>query len=224
LSPTSYATGTGPSAIAIPPSIHLVSNPFLYTANTGGSNDISAYSRDENSGGLTPKAGSPFPSGSSVSSLAFGGVLKNFLYAADAQGGAAAIYGFSIDLGSSVDPNGGSLTSLAGFPYPLPSCTFIVTDETGFYLYATAGTNVLGYSIDQLTGTLSPLAGFPVAVGANADSLTIDPTNQFLYVRNGSAGTVTGFELHTATGGVALTPMSGSPFVVGTSADFIATF
>jgi 6-phosphogluconolactonase (cycloisomerase 2 family) len=67
---------------------------------------------------------------------------------------------------------------------------------------------VLGYSIDRQTGALNPLPGFPVAVGANADSISIDPTNQFLYVRNGGAGTVIGFELNAAAG--ELTPMPGS--------------
>ena len=81
---------------------------------------------------------------------------------------------------------------------------------------------MLGYSIDRQTGALNPVPGFPVAVGANADSVSIDPTNQFLYVRNGSAGTVIGFELNAATG--ELTPMPGSPFAVGKSADFFATF
>ena len=77
-------------------------------------------------------------------------------------------------------------------------------------------------SIDVNTGALSPLAGFPFAVDANATSIGIDPTNQFLYVSNGGAGTVTGFNLNAATG--ALAPMSGSPFAVGASASLIATF
>jgi 6-phosphogluconolactonase (cycloisomerase 2 family) len=89
-------------------------------------------------------------------------------------------------------------------------------------LYATAGANVLGYSFDVQTGALSPLLGFPVAVGAIADSISIDPTNHFLYVKNGSTGKITGFGLNAATG--ELTPMPGSPFAVGTSADFVATF
>jgi 6-phosphogluconolactonase len=52
--------------------------------------------------------------------------------------------------------------------------------------------------------------------------VNIDPTNQYLYVANGSAGTVTGFKLNGATGG--LTPMAGSPFAVGGSPNLIATF
>jgi len=219
LSPASYATGAGPSAIAIDHSITTNPSPsFLFTANTGGSGDISAFLINTRSGGLTPIAGSPFPSGSSVSSLAVGTSNPpgdGFLYAANASGSAAVIYGYS------VDPNG-VLTSLAGFPFPLPSCNYIVADQTGTYLYAAAGTNIIGYIIDRNTGALSALAGFPMAVGGNVLSVSIDPTNQFLYVGNGGAGTVTGFKLDEATGG--LTPIPGSPFAVGKPPDFFATF
>ena len=111
---------------------------------------------------------------------------------------------------------------LASFPYALPSCTFIVADQTGTYLYATTVTELLGYSIDASSGALNPLSGFPIAVGADVKSVSIDPTNQFLYVANGSAGTVTGFTLNAATGALTLIP--GSPFAVGTSADFFTAF
>ena len=203
---TTSAVGSGPSAIVI------ADGGLLYAANTGGSSDISAFVAYVDP--MQPITGSPFPSGGSVSSFAFGPGQKT-LYAANASGAAAAIYGFSID------PASGALASLAGFPHPLPSCTYIVVEQTGTYLYATAGTDVLGYRIDANTGALSPLSGFPVAVGANASSVSIDPANQFLYVANGSAGTVTVFKLNGATG--ALTPVPGSPFVVGKSADYIAT-
>jgi 6-phosphogluconolactonase len=199
-----YATGTGPSAMAMHPS-----NSFLYTANAGG--DVSAFRIIGLT--LTPIPGSPFPSGSSsVRSLAFGAGGK-FLYGASAGEDTASVIGFS------VDPDAGALASVPGLP--LPYCNYIVADQTGAYLYATAGTDLFGYSIDAQSGALNLLSGFPVAVGASADSVIIDPTNQFLYVRNGSAGTVTGFELNGATGGV--TPMPGSPFAVRKSADFIAT-
>ena len=51
--------------------------------------------------------------------------------------------------------------------------------------------DLFGYGNGLQNGKLSPLPGFPVAVCANADSVSIDPTGQFLYVRNGSAGSVT---------------------------------
>ena len=71
LSPASYATGVGPSVLVIHPTA-----PFLYTANSGSSNDISAFLLPRPAGPLTgalkPISGSPFLSGVSVSSLAFG--------------------------------------------------------------------------------------------------------------------------------------------------------
>jgi 6-phosphogluconolactonase (cycloisomerase 2 family) len=217
LSPASYTTGAGPRAIAIlpasPPLIYAP--PLLYVANTGGSHDISAFTINAATGDLTPIAGSPFVSGSSVTSLAFG-AEGAFLYAADANGSTAAIFGFLVDRLS------GALSPLSGSPLALPLCNDVVTDQTGTYLYATTGTDLLGYSIDALTGTLTLLPGFPIAVGADVRSVSIDPTNQFLYVANGSAGTVTSYTLNAVTG--ALTLMPGSPFAVGTAADYIATF
>ena len=167
--------------------------------------------------------GSPFPANGNVSSLAFGAGdafvyppgtsngtpgYKGLLYAANASGGTASIMGFSIhpNIGDATD---GALTALAGFPYDLPSCSYIVADQTGTYLYAAAGTNLFGFSIDKQTGALSPLPGSPVAVGTTADSVSIGPTNQFLYVTSRSAGKVTGFRLNAATG--ELTTMPGSP-------------
>jgi 6-phosphogluconolactonase (cycloisomerase 2 family) len=217
LSPVAYPAGTGPSAVAIYPGggpIHS-GGGFLYVANAGGSNDISAFLINGISGGLTPVVGSPFPSGGNVRSLVFRADGK-FLYAADASGGAAAIYGFS------VDPVIGALTSLSGSPLGLPSCEYIVADRTGAYLYAAAGASVFGYSIDRITGELSLLSGFPVTIGASVTTLSIDPTNQYLYVGGGGAGTVIGFALNAATGG--LTPIPGSPFIAGASVDYVATF
>jgi 6-phosphogluconolactonase len=207
LSPASYPTGASPSALVIDRS-----GPFLYAANSGGSHGISGFTI---SGGLTPIAGSPFPSSGGVSVFALGGDGQ-FLYAAIASGAAATIVGFN------VDPKSGALTSLPGFPLALPSCRYIIADQAGAYLYAAGGTNVFGYRIDQKTGALDPLPGFPVGVGAEADTLSVDPTNQFLYVANGSAQAVTGFALDAATG--ALTLMPGSPFAVAPSANLIATF
>jgi 6-phosphogluconolactonase (cycloisomerase 2 family) len=217
LSPASYATGAGPRAIAVLPASppFLNAPPLLYVANTNGSHDISAFHIDAATGDLTPIAGSPFVSGSSVTSLAFD-AEGPFLYAADANGSTAAIFGFLVDRIS------GALSPLSGFPLALPLCNYVVTDQTGAYLYATTGTDLLGYSIDATTGELTALPGFPITVGADVRSASIDPTNQFLYVANGSAGTVTGYTLNAATG--ALTLMPDSLFVVGTSADYIATF
>jgi 6-phosphogluconolactonase (cycloisomerase 2 family) len=203
--PAPYATGPGPSAMVV-----RADGEFLYIANAGGSQNISAFQIDGFSGGLRPIVGSPFASGDTVSSLAFG-AGESFLYAAKASGGTASIMGFGIHP-FSTDVNSGALTALPDIRYDLPSCNLIVTDQTGAFLYATAGTKVFGFSIDQQTGVLNPLPGSPVAVGDTADLMSINPTNQYLYVTNRSSGKVTGFKLNAATGELVTIP--GSPFAV----------
>jgi 6-phosphogluconolactonase len=50
--------------------------------------------------------------------------------------------------------------------------------------------------------------------------VTIDPTNQFLYVVNNGSANVSGFRFDASTGG--LTPITGSPFAAGNLPGFIA--
>jgi 6-phosphogluconolactonase (cycloisomerase 2 family) len=98
----------------------------------------------------------------------------------------------------------------------------MATDQTGSWLYITSEAGIIGYAIDQATGALSALPGFPLAAGANAYSLSIDSTNQFLYVANDGAANISAFRLDAATG--SLTPVSGSPIAAGNHPSFIATF
>lgn len=210
LSSASFATGRGPSSIGIDPG-----GPFVFVANSGGSNDISAFSIDPASGALSAVAGSPFPVGGNPHSLVFGAGGR-FLYTANFDGANPSISGFSVDFAS------GTLTALSGSPFPLPVTHSIATDRTGAYLYVTNSDNVVGYAIDPDSGALTALPGFPVGGGTNAFSVTIDPTNQFLYVANDGSANVSGFTMDLSTG--ALTAMSGSPFPAGNLPEFLAAF
>ena len=201
-----FATGKGPTSIAIRPGGPLL----IYVANHGGSNDISAF--DDT---LAPVPGSPFPAGGNPFSLAFG-AGGMFLYTANPDATHPSISGFS------VDPASGVLAPLTGSPFPLPVSHYIATDQTGAYLYVTSGAGIVGYGVEATTGALTALPGFPVAAGANAYAITIDPTNQFLYVADDGAANITGFKLDASTG--ALTPMSGSPFPAGDQPVFITAF
>jgi 6-phosphogluconolactonase (cycloisomerase 2 family) len=203
--PSTIAMGKSPTSIVVDPN-----NGIVFVANHGGSNDISAFFGD-----LTPWPGSPFPVGGNPLSLALGAGGK-FLYSANPDVTNPSISGFSID------PTTEALSPLSGSPFPLPVSHYIATDQTGAYLYVTSGANVVGYGIDATTGALTALPGFPVSAGANAYSITIDPTNQILYVTNDGAANVSGFTLDATTG--ALTPMSGSPFPAGNRPEFLATF
>jgi YVTN family beta-propeller protein len=200
------AVGNTPTSIVVGPY-----GGSVFVANHGGSNDISAFYYYD----LTPVPGSPFPAGGNPLSLAlgFGG---RFLYSANPDPMNPSISGFSVDTTTGV------LSPLSGSPFPLPVSHYMATDQTGAYLYVTTGASIVGYAIDATTGALTPLPGFPVAAGADAYSITVDPSNQFLYVANDSAANLTGFRLDASTG--ALAPMFGSPFPAGHHSDFIATF
>ena len=208
--PSTIATGKNPTSIAL-------GGPFVFVANHGGSNDISAFSIDTitGTGVLTPVAGSPFPAGGNPLSLAVGAGGK-FLYTANPDATNPSISGFSID------PTTGALAPLSGSPFRLPVSHYMATDQTGAYLYVTSGASIVGYAIDATTGALTALPGFPVAAGANAYSITIDPTNRILYVTNDGAANVSAFRLDAATG--SLTPITGSPFAAGNHPAFIAAF
>ena len=216
--PSTIATGMSPTSI-----VQGVQLGAVYVANHGGSNDISAFTTNASQNpadgsvhiNLTPLPGSPFPASGNPLSLALGAGGK-FLYSANPDATHPSISGFSID------PTTGVLSRLSGSPFPLPVSHYIATDQTGAYLYVTSGANIVGYSIDATSGALTALAGFPVSAGANAYSITIDPTNQLLYVANDGAAHVSGFTLDASTG--ALTPMAGSPFPAGDHPQFIGTF
>jgi 6-phosphogluconolactonase (cycloisomerase 2 family) len=207
LSPATYATGQGPSSLTVDPT-----SRFLYVANSGGSNDISAFViASDGSGGLTPMAGSPFAAGANPLGLAFGASGK-FLYTANTGGANPRISGFAVD-------SSGALTALSGSPFPAAVNHSIAADGTGAYLYATSGAGVLGYRIDATSGSLTSLPGFPL--GATSYSVAFDPTNQFVYIANQGSATVSGFTFGASTGG--LTPIAGSPFAAGNSPDSVTT-
>jgi 6-phosphogluconolactonase len=205
--PSIIATGKSPTSIVVAP------GSFIYVANHGGSNDISAFS-NPSPGVLTPVPGSPFPAGGNPLSLALGAGGK-FLYTANPDATNPSVSGFNID------PTSGVLSPLSGSPFPLPVSHYMATDQTGAYLYVTSGASIVGYAIDATTGALDALPGFPVAAGANAYSVSIDAFNQFLYVANDSAANISGFTLDASTG--VLTPISGSPFPAGHDPDFMTT-
>jgi 6-phosphogluconolactonase len=213
LSTATYATGTGPSAVSAGDF-----SGFVFVANNGGSNNISVFAITAG-GALTPVVGSPFAAGGNPHSLVITPIGpwdygSDFLYTANFDGTSSTISGFS------VDPDTGALTALSGSPFAVPVSNYIGIDLTGTYLYVTTGASVVGYSIDPNTGLLTALTGFPVASGVHAYSVTVDPSNQFLYVGNSGSANISGYKLNAANG--ELTAIPGSPFTAGSQPDFIA--
>ena len=89
---TSIAAGTQPTA-----ALQVLSGKFLYVANQG-SNNISAYSIDPNTGALTAISGSPFTAGTKPTSLAFDPV-NNLLLVGNSGSSDISIYAVNTTTG-----------------------------------------------------------------------------------------------------------------------------
>ena len=216
LSTATYATGAGPSAVSV-----SSDGRFVFVANHGGSNDISVFAITAGTGALSPVAGSPFAAGGNPHSAVltpfpspwdYGGPGGAYLYTANFDGTSSTISAISVDTDT------GALIPLSGSPVAVPVSNYIGTDLNGLYLYVATGTGVLAYSLK--TELPFALAGFPVESGRNAYSVTVDPSNQFLYVGNEGSANIAGYRFDAANGG--LTAIPGSPFAAGSQPDFIA--
>ena len=100
-------------------------------------------------------------------------------------------------------------------PRALPAKNYMAFTRWGGSLFVATGVGVDWYwTFDGLL----PISSAPGALGANPYSVTVDPTDQFLYVCNDGAANISGY---TFTAGK-FTPIPGSPFPAGHHPDFIA--
>jgi 6-phosphogluconolactonase len=175
-SPFSLTSNTQPCDIEIAPA-----GRFVYTALVNG-DAVAAFSRDSTTGALTQIPGSPFPTSHSPSqtcSLAIHPSGK-FLYALNLNG--HDISGYSID------NNSGSLSPMAGSPFPPQSSPSdpshtpftqgpIAIDPSGKYLFVLTGDRYIAvYGINQTSGALS-IAGSPRSIPEPVDALNLFQTN-----------------------------------------------
>jgi 6-phosphogluconolactonase len=216
-----FAAGTNPVSVVVDPS-----SRFVYAANQG-SNNISAYTVDS-AGALTAITGSPFASGMASGSLA-SDPLGEFVYVANHGSNNISAYLIAGASGpqfcSGASPPAGGLCPLTGSPFAAGTGPVAVAvdplDRFVYVVNATSG-NVSGYSIccssNTLVGSMTPVPGSPFAAGTNPKSVVVEPTGRFAYVAGGppgSPGFVSAFSIDTTSG--ALTPISSSPFAVGTN-------
>jgi 6-phosphogluconolactonase (cycloisomerase 2 family) len=165
-------------------------------------------------GALTPlNGGAPFRAGVAPSALASDSTSA-YLYATDATSG--DVLGYSIA--------SGSLTPLAGSPFPAgnqPSA--IAIDPTYPFAYVTNAqdSSITAYSISS--GALTRLGTY--ATGLQPVAIGIDPsTSHFLYTANflgnGTAGTVTGYELSSTDGSLLVS--KNSPYTANAQPTAVA--
>jgi 6-phosphogluconolactonase len=153
---------------------------FLYVSTSGG---ISGYTIDQNTGALTPIAGSPFGTDVSKGWAIVITPNNSYLYERSSQD-TKNIFAYSIDQTT------GALAAISGSPFSTAACGTMVTPGTvgipgpdnmtiasaGKFMYDNCGI----YSLSASTGAITQVSGF-----GPGDWPVIDPTGNFLWALTG---------------------------------------
>jgi 6-phosphogluconolactonase len=202
-SPFAIGGGFHPSSIAI-----SSKGSFLYVVDSTLA-QVAAFSVGSN-GALTA-VGAPVSVGVTPVFVAVEPTGR-FVYVADKGGN--AVFAFSIQ-------SNGSLSAINGSPFTAGSQPVaIATDPQGALLYVGnhGSNNVSGFVIDANSGALGAISGSPFATGGAGPGF-LAATNAFLYVGEQTTNDVAAFAIGTNG---ALTAVTGSPFSVATSPQWIS--
>lgn len=222
-------TGTVGSADVTSVSVSCTKRParFAYIVNSG-SNTISGYAINSDTGELTAMSGSPFGTGSLPRSLTVHPDERHLYvtnvsdhtisaYSRDASSGALApVSGSPFPVVPSSSPAPGSLTRVA----INPSGELAVVGNAAAPLAGTMQPNNLtAWRVNADSGALTPVIGSPFSTNSVSPiNLAFDSTGHFVYVWNefdiagGTRSTITSFAVDSAAG--TLTAVSGSPFAL----------
>ena len=184
---------------------------FAYVANNG-SNNVSAYTIDDDIGTLVSITGSPFATGSSPQKI-ITDPSGRFAYVANNGSNNISAYAINASLGS--------LTQVTGSPFAAgTSPSSVAVDPGGRFAYvANSGSNnISAYAIGASTGVLTEITGSPFTAGgipfSNPIDIVVDPSGRFAYLTNdslvGDPGGIWAYTINPSTG--ALTTIAGSPF------------
>jgi probable HAF family extracellular repeat protein len=170
-----FAAGTSPISVAVDPN-----DRFVYVANQG-SDDISGFSINLPSGGLTALATSPDgPVAGGFTSVTFD-PSGGFVYLA----GSGGVSAYIIQTNPTDDeiltppafppviPAYGLLTPVTGSPFGGGTPGFAAVDYTGTFLYAAnkSSNDVSAYTLDL--GVLKPIAASPFPTGSGPVSIAL---------------------------------------------------
>lgn len=211
-SPFSLSSGAHPVSVTVDPA-----GRFVYVANRDA-NNISAFTIDVTSGALAPVPGSPFGTGSSPNSVVVepsGHFLYVALGSSDVTSG-NGITAFRINSAT------GALNPVSGSPFPAGTRPVsVAADPQARFLYAAdpPGQGVWGFRLSLISGVLTPVLGAPFSTHTDRrdsfpNSVSVDPSGQFVFVASQALGFDTGdlfaYAIDGSTG--ALNPAPGSPF------------
>ena len=199
--PTNAVAGPGPWIVSQSAFVFATE----YEGSTGQPGGIAAFKADATTGVLTPVAGSPFSTGAvgSPAQVVYDAARGPFVYVSLANPPSFQ----NLIAGFAVDANTGVLTPVPGSPFAAASTATLTLDPSGqFLLTGTSGQNLVEFRI----GSDGSLTAMPGVVA------TVSPPFAFSgphFYATGSSTTIAAFNFDSSTG--ALTPVTGSPFAVG---------
>ncbi|HEY3974841.1 MAG TPA: beta-propeller fold lactonase family protein [Candidatus Sulfotelmatobacter sp.] len=205
-----FPAATGTAFVTTDPS-----GRFLYALSCGadcsgsGSGEIQAFSIDQQTGVLTPVAGSPFVAGQYPYSLA---VDPTGYFAYVANAGSGDVYTFAIDNSS------GALTQV-GLPTAAGTRPLsVVVDPWGQFVYAanTGSSDVSVFAIN-FDGSLTAVAGSPFKAGPYVAGVITSQNGKYILVAAGA-----GVYVYSVQSSGALDLLAGSPVAAGTGPNGIA--
>lgn len=200
----SVATGANPQSMVVSPT----SATLYVTSGSPTATTISGFSIASN-GALTPVGGDFVgPAGTNVAGMTIDS-KGQFLYAADS--GNNAVLCFSIAAG-------GTLTPVAGSPFTAGTQPVsVAVDSNNAFLYtANKGSNDIS-AFTVKAGVLTAVTGSPFPAttsGATTPAqpvfLTVDPTNQFVYIGDSGTNNIFAYAISLTDG--SLVAVTNSPF------------
>ncbi len=183
-------------------------NKFLYESQRGSS-FVNIWTRNQNSGLISPNAGSPFETGALTSSVSVSADGK-FLFVPQYETSHVSVYAVNAD---------GTLAAIAGSPLTAgnapsrvvadPHDRFIFVLNSGGYNGGPA--SVQSFTLDQKTGAIHEVANSTFTV-YQVGEIRVDANGKFLYAVGGQT---MAWSIDQTTG--ALTPVAGSPFKIAAS-------
>jgi 6-phosphogluconolactonase (cycloisomerase 2 family) len=201
------------------PSQIVTAGNYLYVADSG-TNVVEFFAVAAGTGELSrPSTEKPAATDTGPVSVAVSASGSVLFTANTGSGQQGSISAFKISSST------GSLTAVAGNPLAISAGEYISVDPHGKYLFVTEFSSVTSgvavYPIDSTTGALgAAVTGSPFATGAIPYSVSVDPTDRFVYVGNDGSANVSEFTLDGSSG--SLTPVPGSPIPAGANPDFVA--
>jgi 6-phosphogluconolactonase (cycloisomerase 2 family) len=146
---------------------------------------------------------------------------SNVLYGYQTTGSCnlSALNGGPVNLGSDFPATSDPVYSLID---TTGKVVYVANNSTTSTQTTTPFSSLSALTINSTNQELQPLIGSPYPSGSGPVCMVEDPSNQYLYVSNYNAGTVTGFQINISTGGELSQLTKGSTFTAVGKASCLA--